>query len=165
MFEGSPQTAGGRTPNQGAYASRGQTAASQSYSNQPSRSQQPNPSQQMANAAPAIDPQTQAILTAADNMEKQRDFQGAANLLKQSLSTNLQNPEIHHRLACNLLNLGQLEEAVSEFRIASALSPGSKMFMDDYARAMKIHKKAMMSENADSGSGGGQTTGAVGDLK
>ena len=117
-------------------------------------------------AAPAaIDPQTQATLTASDNFERQRDFQGAANLLKQSLDTNLQNPDIHHRLAVNLLNLGQLEEAVSEFRIASALNPTSKMFMDDYARALKIHKKALMSDSGGQGGANGQATGAVGDLK
>ncbi len=98
-------------------------------------------------------------------MEVQHDFQGAANLLKQSLSSNLQNPEIHHRLAVNLLNLGQLEEAVSEFRIASALNPGSKVFMEDYARALKIHKKALASDNAETRGADGQATGAVGDLK
>jgi tetratricopeptide (TPR) repeat protein len=175
MFEGNPQTAGGRPPNQGDYPGRGQGTAPQYNNNQASRypnqqnSGQPAPTANRSQAqAPAtaqtIDPQTQATLTAASNMENQRDYQGAANLLKQSLNGNLQNPEIHHRLAVNLLNLGQLEEAVSEFRIASALNPGSKMFMEDYARALKIHKKALQSDDSQS-YGGGQATGAVGDLK
>jgi len=165
MFEGNPQTGGGNTgtPYQ-ASGSGGQTRPQQQYSNQQGQNpgQAPRQAPQAAQApSQAIDPSTQATLTAADNMEKQRDFQGAANLLQQSLGNNLQNPLIHHQLAVNLLNLGQLEEAVSEFRIASALNPTNKIFMEDYARALKIHKKAMMD---DSGSGA-QTTGAVGDLK
>jgi tetratricopeptide (TPR) repeat protein len=118
-----------------------------SAGNTPPQTNQQISQQASQQGAQQIDPQTQATLTAADNLEVQHDFQGAANLLKQSLATNLQNGEIHHRLAVNLLNLGQLEEAVSEFRIASALNPSSKVFSEDYARAMKIHKKALSADN------------------
>ncbi|MBS2007257.1 MAG: tetratricopeptide repeat protein [Cyanobacteria bacterium SZAS TMP-1] len=150
MFEGNPQTDGGRAVPPAGGVNRAPATAM--------------PPQNQAAAAPTIDPQTQATLTAAENLENQRDYQGAANLLKQSLSANLQNGEIHHRLAVNLLNLGQLEEAVSEFRIASALSPTSKVFAEDYARALKIHKKALSADSLNQG-GAPQTTGAVGDLK
>ena len=36
------------------------------------------------------DSQTQATLKACDEMEMRRDFQGAANLLKEALNNNLQ---------------------------------------------------------------------------
>ncbi len=152
MVEGNPQSGG----------SGGQAPAQNQYTNQQTQNpgQAPRQAPQAA-PAPVIDQATQATLTAADNMEKQRDYQGAANLLQQSLGNNLQNPLIHHQLAVDLLNLGQLEEAVSEFRIASALSPSNKMFMEDYARALKIHKKALMDDAGSSA----KTTGAVGDLK
>jgi len=58
----------------------------------------------------------------------------------------MQNAEVHHRLAVNLLAAGQITEAVSEFRIASALSPSKKSYSDDLARALAIHKKSLMSE-------------------
>jgi len=141
MFEGNPQTAGQRFQTGSAAGSGGGQNAG------PGRSAAPVQAV-VAQSAQTMDPQTLATLNAADNLEKQRDFQGAANLLKQSLNVNLQNAAIHHQLAVNLLNLGQLEEAVSEFRIASALSPDNKEYAEDYARALKIHKKALSVEGA-----------------
>jgi len=129
MFEGNPQTAGQRFQSNTAQGGV-QTAAPR----------------QVAAAPQTIDPQTQATFTAADNLERQRDYQGAANLLKQALNNNLQSADLHHRLGVNLLNLGQLEEAVSEFRIGSALNPSSKEFSEDYARALKILKKTLSQE-------------------
>ncbi len=63
---------------------------------------------------------------------------------------DVQNPELHHRLATNLLNLGQVVEAIPEFRIASALKPTMKAYSDDLARAMAIHKRSLMSDKSDS---------------
>jgi Flp pilus assembly protein TadD len=64
--------------------------------------------------------------------------------------SDVQNPELHHRLATNLLNLGQVVEAIPEFRIASALKPAMKAYSDDLARAMAIHKRSLMSDKSDS---------------
>lgn len=100
------------------------------------------------------DSQTQATLKACDEMEMRRDFQGAANLLKEALNNNLQNADIHHRLGLTLLNSGQLAESVSELRIASALNPGNKVFSADLARALNIHKRSMSSETVASPAGG-----------
>ncbi|HEY9786686.1 MAG TPA: tetratricopeptide repeat protein [Candidatus Obscuribacterales bacterium] len=86
-------------------------------------------------------------------LESQRDYAGAAELIKQAMSGNLQNPELHHRLAVNLMAAGQISEAVSEFRIASALAPAKKMYSDDLARALAIHKRSLMSEKGDPGAG------------
>lgn len=91
------------------------------------------------------DGQTQSTLKACDEMEMRRDFQGAANLLREALNNNLQNPDIHHRLGLNLLNSGQLSESVSELRIASALAPTNKVFAADLARALNIHKRSLSS--------------------
>lgn len=86
-------------------------------------------------------------------MESQKDYSGAAHLLKEMLSNHLQNAELHHRLAVNLLGSGQISEAVSEFRIASALSPDKKMYSDDLARALAIHKRSLMSDKGEAGAG------------
>ncbi len=83
-------------------------------------------------------------------LESQRDYQGAANLLRQMTDANVENAEFHHRLATNLLNLGQISEAIPEFRIASALKPTMKAYSDDLARAMQINKRSLMSDKSDS---------------
>lgn len=93
------------------------------------------------------DPATQNYLRQCEELEMKRDFQGAVTLLRQALNDNLQNSEIHHRLAVNLLNLGQITESVSEFRIASALKPTDKTYADDLARALNIHKRSLMSDS------------------
>ncbi len=98
-------------------------------------------SQQNLESAPAAAAATPApdAVTAA---EGQRDFAKAVQLLRELVGGRLQDAEIHHRLAVNLLNSGDIDEAVSEFRIASALSPGKKEFADDLAQAMIIHKRS-----------------------
>jgi Flp pilus assembly protein TadD len=105
-------------------------------------------------AAPGITaPQTTAP-AANDNLarvsacEAQKDYAGAVTILRQLLSDNLQNPDIHHRLAVNLMSAGEISEAISEFRIASALNPKQKAYAEDLARAMSIHKRSMTSDGA-----------------
>ncbi|RTL44912.1 MAG: tetratricopeptide repeat protein [Candidatus Melainabacteria bacterium] len=105
-------------------------------------------------AAPGITaPQTTAP-AANDNLAKvsaceaQKDYAGAVTILRQLLSDNLQNPDIHHRLAVNLMSAGEISEAISEFRIASALNPKQKAYAEDLARAMSIHKRSMTSDGA-----------------
>ncbi|MBI2810873.1 MAG: tetratricopeptide repeat protein [Candidatus Melainabacteria bacterium] len=50
---------------------------------------------------------------ASDNLSKvaaceaQKDYTGAVTILRQLLSDNLQNPDIHHRLAVNLMSAGE----------------------------------------------------------
>lgn len=90
--------------------------------------------------APPQDQATRQILMQAKQLEEKRDYQGAVDLLRQA---NLQSAEAHHRLALNLLNLGITVEAVSEFRIASALEPGNKIYSEDLARALNIHKSSL----------------------
>ncbi len=102
-----------------------------------------------AGGAPA-----QATPAATDNLsrvsacEAQKDYAGAVSILRQLLSDNLQNPDIHHRLAVNLMSAGEISEAISEFRIASALNPKQKAYAEDLARAMSIHKRSMTSDGA-----------------
>lgn len=106
--------------------------------------------QQQAAAQPTAAPSIHDALSQVSVLESQRDYQGAANLLKQMCEADVQNPELHHRLATNLLNLGQVVEAIPEFRIASALKPTMKAYSDDLARAMAIHKRSLMSDKSDS---------------
>jgi len=48
---------------------------------------------------------------------------------------------MHIVLAVNLMSAGEISEAISEFRIASALNPKQKTYAEDLARAMSIHKR------------------------
>ncbi|MCC7531559.1 MAG: tetratricopeptide repeat protein [Candidatus Melainabacteria bacterium] len=113
------------------------------------QAQQQLQAQQQAQAAQPAQSANDA-LSQVSVLESQRDYQGAANLLKQLTEANVENPELHHRLAINLLNLGQVAEAIPEFRIASALKPTMKAYSDDLARAMQIHKRSLMSDKSDS---------------
>ncbi len=122
---------------------RTENAVPQSSPPPQARAERPAP----ANDKQTRDSQTTATLKACDEMEMRRDFQGAANLLREALSNNLQNADIHHRLGLNLLSSGQLSESVSELRIASALSPSNKVFVADLARALNIHKRSLSSDS------------------
>ncbi len=75
--------------------------------------------------------------------EQARDYVGAATILRQMVAKELENPAVHHRLAVNLLAAGNASEAVTEFRISSALDPKNKIYSEDLARALAIHKKTV----------------------
>lgn len=77
-----------------------------------------------------------------NELEAAKNHEGAIAILRDVLTQYLQNPDVHHRLAVNLLAAGNVTEAISEFRIASALRPTSKEFAIDLARAMEIHKRS-----------------------
>lgn len=83
--------------------------------------------------------------------EKQRDYSEAVKILRQLLTNNLNNADVHHRLAVNLMAQGQIGEAVTEFRIASALAPERKDLASDLARALSIHKRSLMSQGNTAG--------------
>ncbi len=87
------------------------------------------------------------VLQQVSALELRGDFNGAVELLKNALPNNLQNPDIHHRLGLDLVNLGQTSEALSELRIASALDPGNKTYAEDLARVLKIHQRSLTGEN------------------
>lgn len=98
-------------------------------------------------------------LAKASQAEAQKDYNAAITILRQISVNNLQNPEVHHRLAVNLMASGQITEAISEFRIASALCPTKKEYSDDLARALAIHKRSVMSD-ADTQHSADGVTGA-----
>ncbi len=108
----------------------------------------------MTAAAPGAVQAQPAPSAPTDNLSKvtaceaQKDYNGAVTILRQLLSDNLQNPDIHHRLAVNLMSSGEISEAISEFRIASALNPKQKAYAEDLARAMSIHKRSLSSDGA-----------------
>lgn len=87
------------------------------------------------------------ILTQAAEYELHGDYQKAVDILKGGLQQNLQDPNIHHRLGLDLVNLGQTSEAISELRIASALDPGNKTYAEDLARVLKIHQRSLSGES------------------
>lgn len=116
----------------------------------------PPPPAAAAQRAPAAPgggaPDAGADVTQSDSRisqaEAQRDYPTAIAILRELASTHLRDANVHHRLAVNLLSSGDIDEAVAEFRIASALSPSKKEFADDLARAMMIHKRALSDQGA-----------------
>ncbi len=106
------------------------------------------PVQKIAIAQPSALEREMAMVAGA---EKQRDYTEAVKILRQLLSNNLNNADVHHRLAVNLMAQGQIGEAVTEFRIASALAPERKDLASDLARALSIHKRSLMSQGNTAG--------------
>lgn len=108
------------------------------------------PQQQAAPAPIAmtepVDPATADTIARAGELETRRNYEGAAAVLREALSKNLQNAELHHRLAVDLLAAGQVSQAIAEFRIASALKPANRDYAGDLARAMAIHKRSLQPE-------------------
>jgi tetratricopeptide (TPR) repeat protein len=101
------------------------------------------PAQVPAAAAKPAEPEVGAEVVAKLNAcESAKDYEGAVSTLREVLTHNLQSPDIHHRLAVDLLATGNVTEAIAEFRIASALRPTSKDFASDLAQALEIHKRS-----------------------
>lgn len=100
------------------------------------------------------------VFSKLTDLESQHDYAGAADLIRQILPNNLQSPDLHHRLAIDLMAQGDLNEAVSEFRIASALSANNTEYAGDLARALSAMKN---SDNAASRSeaGAGADSGSI----
>lgn len=100
-----------------------------------------------------VDPATADTIARAGELETRRNYEGAAAVLREALSKNLQNAELHHRLAVDLLAAGQVSLAIAEFRIASALKPANRDYAGDLARAMAIHKRSLQPEQVGAASG------------
>lgn len=124
-----------------------QTAPAQ-QTQAPAGVQQAAPVQQTVQQAPV-----QAMQAPADNglsaamakiseLEAAKNHEEAINLLRQMVAVNLQNADLHHRLAVNLLAAAQVADSIAEFRMACALRPGQPEFAADLARAMQIHKRS-----------------------
>lgn len=79
-------------------------------------------------------------------LEAQGNYKAAAHLLNQLVTNNMNNAELHHRLAVNLKAAGQLGEALSEFRIAAAFAPGNAEFAKDLSNAVAANKANLLSE-------------------
>ncbi|MBX9876874.1 MAG: tetratricopeptide repeat protein [Candidatus Obscuribacterales bacterium] len=79
-------------------------------------------------------------------LEAQGNYKAAAQLLNQLVTNNMNNAELHHRLAVNLKAAGQLGEALSEFRIAAAFAPGNAEFAKDLSNAVAANKANLLSE-------------------
>jgi Tfp pilus assembly protein PilF len=98
------------------------------------------------------------VLPKVDEAENKKDFSSAAALLQERIANDPSNADLHHRRAVDLTSAGNIEEAVSEFRMASAIDPKSKDYADDLARALSIARRSMTS---DSGTGSGGNGGEV----
>jgi tetratricopeptide (TPR) repeat protein len=88
------------------------------------------------------------LLMKTTQAESQQDYVGAADILRQILAIDLKNADLHHRLAVNLMSSGDIVEAISEFRIASALKPSTKAYSEDLAQALTIHKRAQVADSS-----------------
>lgn len=108
--------------------------------------QMPQAPQQVAPKPMAAAPQLNIpaeVMGRVVELENAKNYDGAVAVLREVLNSNLQNAEVHHRVAVNLLAGGNITDAIAEFRIASALRPSNKEFAGDLARAMAIHKRSI----------------------
>jgi tetratricopeptide (TPR) repeat protein len=142
-----------------------QQAAAMAQQQQQQQQQQALAAQQQQQAAPQANAGMIDAMAKVTDAEAQRDYNTAISLLRDISSSNLQNPEIHHRLAVNLLAAGQISEAISEFRIASALCPAKKAYSDDLAQALAINKRSLMNDTSSTLAGQTTTIGATGASK
>jgi tetratricopeptide (TPR) repeat protein len=94
---------------------------------------------------------TPQVLPKVDDAESKKDFSGAATLLQDRIANDPSNADLHHRRAVDLTSAGNIAEAVSEFRMASAIDPKNKDYADDLARSLSIWRRSMTS---DGGTGG-----------
>ncbi len=86
------------------------------------------------------------ILDKVQALEASRNYDQAIITLKELVSNNLENPEMHHHLAVDLMGNGDIGEAISEFRIASALAPTQKDYAADLAQALNINKQSLSND-------------------
>lgn len=89
------------------------------------------------------------VMSKVTSLEADKNLEGAIGLLRQALQGDLKNPDLHHRLAVDLLTAGQISEAISEFRISSALKPENQDYAADLARAMAIHKRSLQAASSE----------------
>jgi tetratricopeptide (TPR) repeat protein len=100
--------------------------------------------------APQIDASS---LAKVEEAESSHDYKNALDMLRHLSANDMNNSDIHHRIAVDLMASGDSAEAISEFRIASALTPGRKDYAEDLARALSIHKRSLMSASGTAGDG------------
>lgn len=135
---------------QQAVAAQQQAIAAQQ---QQARQQQALAAQQQAaqkpNAANSANSQVAEAISKAAQAEGDKNYDQAISILQGVAAKFLQNSEVHHRLAVNMLAAGRIADAISEFRIASALEPANRAYAEDLARALAIHKRSMVSGNGD----------------
>jgi tetratricopeptide (TPR) repeat protein len=85
------------------------------------------------------------IMSKVAALEADKNLDAAIQILRGAVQVDLKNADLHHRLAVDLLANGQISEAISEFRMSSALRPENQDYAADLARAMQIHKTALQS--------------------
>jgi Flp pilus assembly protein TadD len=107
-----------------------------------------NPFANAAKIPPAAASNLQDLLAKIKESEDQKDYKTAIEIMHQLLPVNMKNPALHHRLAMDLVGSGDLAEAISEFRLASALAPTKKEYVEDLNRAMQMHKQKMNAEES-----------------
>lgn len=95
-------------------------------------------------AAPATaNPTSNDILAKVAQAEASGDYVTAIGKLQQILPANMQNPQIHWRLARDFISVNKLEEAIPEFRLASALAPKNQDYSNDLSHALQLRKQQM----------------------
>lgn len=99
--------------------------------------------QQQTQAKPAANGEVAEAISRAAQAENDKNYEAAIGILQQVANKYLQNGEVHHRLAVNMLAAGRIADAISEFRIASALEPTNRAYAEDLARALAIHKRSI----------------------
>jgi tetratricopeptide (TPR) repeat protein len=111
----------------------------------------------MGTDSTGTDPILKAQLDKAAAAEAEHDSGTAIAILDKAAKEHLNNAEVHHRYAVDLLAAGRISEAISEFRVAADLSPANKAYAEDLDQAIIIHKKALAGDSDATAYGAGRT--------
>lgn len=109
--------------------------------NNPFAGNRANPNAAATPARP--NPTGNEILAKVAQAEASGDFATAIGIMQQLLPANMQNPQIHWRLARDFISANKLEEAIPEFRLASALAPKNQDYSNDLNHALQLRKQQM----------------------
>jgi tetratricopeptide (TPR) repeat protein len=102
-----------------------------------------NRAPQNATAAATPNATGNEILAKVAQAEASGDYATAIGIIQQILPANMQNPQIHWRLARDFISANKLEEAIPEFRLASALAPKNQDYSNDLNHALTLRKQQM----------------------
>jgi len=123
--------------------------ATQISGTQPAKTVAANPAT-TASKNPEVKPAKQSLVDPAlaqvSMLEAQGNYKAAAQLLSNLVTNNMNNADLHHRLAVNLKAAGYLGEALSEFRIAAAFAPNKEEYAKDLSAAVAANKAHLLSE-------------------
>jgi tetratricopeptide (TPR) repeat protein len=121
------------------------------HSNQPEASLSPNNPFAKGPSSSTVATANFDTISKIAKLESQNDFSSAISILRAAIDQDMKNADLHHHLALDLQQSNELSEALSEFRLASALAPKNQDFSNDLNQAVAANKKSTESSTTNIG--------------